>query len=97
MGQDNGLEGAGEHELMPLLREANEVVQGARMDEYGKPENSFSRIAALWSAYLDGEVTLTERDVAAMMVLLKVARGTRKRDNWVDVAGYAAIAADRLP
>ena len=97
MGQDNGLEEEGEHELMPLLREANEVVQGARMDEYGKPENSFPRIAALWSAYLDGEVTLTERDVAAMMVLLKVARGTRKRDNWVDVAGYAAIAADRLP
>lgn len=38
-----------------------------------------------------------ERDVAMMMILLKVARdvsGESKRDNLVDIAGYAACAAE---
>jgi len=42
---------------------------------------------------------LEAKDIAHMMILFKMARtqGQKpKRDNYVDICGYAAIAADRL-
>lgn len=62
-------------------------------------------IARLWEDYLrascvspDADVSVGSDDVANMMVLLKVARaGTAihpKADNWIDIAGYAACAAE---
>jgi hypothetical protein len=66
-----------------------------RQDEYGSPEDSFKKIASLWSTHLDQSIT--EQDVALMMVLLKVARvpdGKKaSRDTMVDIAGYAAIGS----
>lgn len=83
------------------LTEAGDIVNGARQDTYGQPEDSFKLIASYWSAYLEGcpDRGLTALDVAHMMVLLKLARcsgQTTKRDNYVDLCGYACIAADRL-
>lgn len=76
------------------LREACEIVNGARNQAYGNVEDNFDRIASLWSIYLDTAVTPI--DVAMMMVLLKAARvstgGVSHYDNYVDVAGYAACA-----
>ena len=76
------------------LREACEIVNGARNQAYGNVEDNFDRIASLWSIYLDTDVTPI--DVAMMMVLLKAARvitgGVSHYDNYVDVAGYAACA-----
>lgn len=63
---------------------------GLKEGEYGLVENTFPLIAELWSKYLG--ISLTPSDVAAMMILLKLARhrgGHGKRDNWVDIAGYA--------
>ena len=63
--------------------------------EYGKPENVFARIAHLWRAYL--YMTITETDVANMMILLKIARAKSNPDhfdNYVDIAGYAACGWD---
>jgi hypothetical protein len=42
----------------------------------------------------DGNFTITAKDVAAMMMLVKVARFANDpthRDNLVDVCGYAAL------
>lgn len=81
------------NEREKCLREACEVVNGARNQTYGNVEDNFSRIASLWSTYLDTAVTPI--DVAMMMVLLKTARvssGGLHYDNYVDVAGYAACA-----
>lgn len=78
-----------------LLDEAKAIVCGDRDQQYGKPEDSFCVIAKLWSDYIMRY--LDERDVAMMMILLKVARdvsGESKRDNLVDIAGYAACAAE---
>lgn len=78
-----------------LLDEAKAIVCGDRDQQYGKPEDSFYVIAKLWSAYMMSR--LDERDVAMMMILLKVAReatGQSKRDNLIDIAGYAACAAE---
>lgn len=78
-----------------VLDEARKTINGDRQDAYGNPEDSFSMIAELWTAYLDKYVS--PQDVAMMMALLKIARqktGKGKRDNFVDICGYAALAAD---
>lgn len=74
---------------------AQHIVSGQRQEQYGTPENNFTRIAALWGAYL-GKL-LTAHDVAAMMVLFKVGRlatGAGSDDTWVDIAGYAACGCE---
>lgn len=58
-------------------------------------ENSFNVIANLWTTYLG--LPITPRDVCTMMILLKVARislGFSVEDSLVDIAGYAACAAE---
>ena len=74
------------------LKEAMNIVCEDRDGQYGSPENSFERIAKLWSAYLDKRINTV--DVAMMMSLLKIARikGSEymSADSFVDLAGYAA-------
>lgn len=78
-----------------MLAEAAGIVDGARQQTHGPRERSFGFIAALWSAYTGHPIT--PRDVAVMMVLLKIGRaqsGAPIRDHWVDMAGYAALAGE---
>ena len=79
-----------------ILNEAGNCVLRDRDREYGTPEDSFAMIADLWTTYLQERVVIAPRDVAAMMALLKIARISRscKRDNWVDLAGYAACGGE---
>ena len=89
-----------------ILATAQKCVCGDRDQDYGSPENSFMAIASLWSDYLyaaqiiDPETAMRAigpKDVAAMMVLFKVARiatGHNKADNWIDAAGYAACGGE---
>ena len=77
------------------LEAAGKAVLTDREEVYGKPENNFTKIAFLWSMYLDTDITAAE--VAHMMILLKIARadtGKYNPDNYVDIAGYAACAAE---
>lgn len=79
-----------------ILETAAKCVVGDREEDYGSPEQNFDRIAALYSIYL-GIADITAKDVAAMLALLKIARiasGHAKRDNWVDLAGYAACGGE---
>lgn len=81
-----------------ILESAISIINGARQDEYGTPENSFEAIAAFWSTYKG--VEFSAHDVAMMMALLKVARikaGNGKTDSYVDLCGYTALAADMVP
>ena len=60
-------------------------------------EDTFPVIAKLWSAYLSKPVS--ESDVCALMILLKAARlsvGYSSADSLVDIAGYAACAAEYI-
>ena len=80
-----------------VLKSAQRCVCADREGQYGSPEDSFKRIAALWNAYLGNmAVPIRPRDVAAMMALLKIARISRgiKDDNWIDLAGYAACGGE---
>ena len=88
-----------------VLDTAKQIVCTDREEQYGAPEDNFGLIAKLWEAYLaaacvsgGADVSVGSENVADMMILLKVARaGTSidpKMDNWVDIAGYAACAAE---
>lgn len=72
-----------------VLEEALRITKGDRNAQYGPPDQDFRRTAAMWSA-LKG-VEFEPREVALFMVCLKLSREIhqRKRDNWVDIAGYA--------
>lgn len=78
-----------------LLNMAKAIVSGRREQDYGSPEDSFGRIAALWTAYKD--IDFSPVDVAVMMALLKIARisvNPEHMDSWVDLAGYAACGGE---
>lgn len=87
-----------------VLDDAKKVINGARQDTYGNPEDSFSLIGKYWTTYLSkkfkinfGDVVIDPHDVALMMTLFKIAREQHqgKRDNLVDAAGYIGIAGDK--
>lgn len=81
-----------------ILEEAARVVAVRAGDSYGPYEKSLSEIAVYWRVYLmvRGDKTdLGPLDVALMMVLLKLARAKASPgyvDNYIDIAGYAALA-----
>lgn len=86
-----------------LLNKAIEIIEGARQEHYGSPEDNFKRIAEYWQTYLrqtqiEGiPVTIHTWDVATMMVLMKVARLAADYlhdDSWLDIAGYAACGSE---
>lgn len=79
-----------------ILEKAINCTTGQRQEDYGTPEDNFSRIARLWSAY-QGDKCYTAADVAVMLALLKIARIKNSpihMDNWVDLAGYAACGGE---
>lgn len=78
-----------------VLAEAVQLITGDRNRTYGSPTQNFSDTAAIWSIILRNKLKDGQRiepgEVASMMVGLKLARqpAQPKRDNWVDIAGYA--------
>lgn len=78
-----------------ILQEAGVVINGDRDMQYGTPEENFARIADLWTVHLG--IRVLPHDVAAMMILLKVARlrvSPDNEDHWIDMAGYAACGGE---
>lgn len=95
-----------------VLDAACKAVLQDRNASYGPPESNFQDIADVWNWFLAGRVKeplnlsshvalkITAIDVAHMMVLMKMARlkhNPMHRDSKVDVAGYAACAAECEP
>lgn len=72
-----------------ILAEAARLTSQDRQASYGHPRQDFERVATLWSVVLGVEVMPAQ--VALCMILVKVSRETHqhKRDNLVDIAGYA--------
>lgn len=84
-----------------VLIEAEKCVCGQREQDYGTPEDSFQKIAALWNAYLSNnsivDTVFSASDVAAMLALLKIARiseNPQHMDSWVDGCGYFACGGE---
>jgi hypothetical protein len=82
-----------------ILAEASRITRGSRQLQYGPPDQDFRRTAGMWSALFESKLKygmkFEPRDVALAMILLKTSREThqRKRDNWVDIAGYASCGS----
>ena len=83
-----------------VIEATQRAVMADRNADYAPPEENFQRIADLWNLYLEGKGEVTPYDTAIMMVLVKVARiqaSPHLLDHLVDIAGYAACAADVIP
>jgi len=83
-----------------VIEATQRAVMADRNADYAPPEENFQRIADLWNLYLEGRGEVTPYDTAIMMVLEKVARiqaSPHLLDHLVDIAGYAACAADVIP
>lgn len=85
-----------------VLTEARGLIVGDRNHSYGSPTQNFTNTAEIWTALLrhklrDGEV-VTATEVGTLMVGLKLARTVAqpKRDNFVDMAGYAGCAWETI-
>lgn len=78
-----------------VLDEAKNLITGDRNVSYGPPERDFAVSAgmmnALFGHMLKDGCAFKPRDVAWMMICVKASRAqhSAKRDNYVDVAGYA--------
>ena len=76
-----------------ILVEADRLVSVDRQADYGHPIDDFSRSAAMWSAILGIEVQAEQ--IPLCMIAVKMSRelNRAKRDNLVDIAGYAKTLA----
>jgi hypothetical protein len=79
-----------------VLLEAKTLIEGDRNITYGEPTQNFTNIAGMWNILFAHKLKedLTPADVAQAMIALKQCRmitEQKKRDSWVDLAGYAAI------
>lgn len=72
------------------LEEAQRLVHGNRGEDYGHPADDFTRTGRMWGAILDRDDVPPEL-VGLCMAAVKISREVNKpkRDNRVDLAGYA--------
>ena len=77
-----------------ILELAKELIGKDRQEDYGDKLTNHKNIAALWSIFL--RKNITPHDVAMCMALVKVARlmHAHKKDSYLDLAAYAAIAGE---
>ena len=83
-----------------VIAEASKIIDGARREAYGPPEDNFGRILTFWNAWLKctgREPNLTLADVPILFDLMKTARlaeSPTHRDSIVDKIGYTACYAE---
>lgn len=72
-----------------ILTEARDLVNGDRQSDYGPPWEDYARTAAIFNAMTGRD--LTTEEAIRFMVAVKLSRmavSPRKRDHYVDAAGY---------
>ena len=72
-----------------ILQEADRLTSGEKRKEYGDSTRFYRRCAELWSTLLG--YTVEPEQVGQCMIAFKLLREAtaHKRDNLVDLAGYA--------
>ena len=75
-----------------ILSEAEEIVNGNRQSDYGEAANNFHRIANVVNSMYP-QLNINAQQCCAVLMAVKLIReGFRhKRDNLVDLCGYAHI------
>lgn len=81
------------NEKETALQEAQRLVHGDRGADYGHPIDDYTRTGRMWGAIL-GIGDIDPRICCLMMAAVKISRECNKpkRDNRVDLAGYAECA-----
>ena len=85
-------------EKLTILDEAARITAGDRQNDYGHPADNHTATASMWSAYMSRKtgrvIEFDATDVCVLNMLQKLSRHAHspKRDNLVDVAGYARNA-----
>lgn len=88
-----------------ILQEADSIVNGARKADYGSATVSFDRIGQMTALMLtENEWKALQDRVILPTVVTKMHQATKltresfahKRDNLVDLAGYASLQNDIL-
>ena len=82
-----------------ILRTAESLIHGDREQDYGRPIDSFRRVAAAFNLVLEGagHPPIDPVTAAKLMIALKLSRlagGDNKDDTWIDLAGYSALGAE---
>ena len=74
-----------------ILDEAKAIVEGSRQSDYGDPVESFERIAKTASMITGKD--LSPKECCAVLMAVKIVRESfkHKRDNLIDLCGYAHI------
>ena len=78
-----------------ILETAAKLVSDDRERQYGAPARHFAAVAAVWSVLLGHPVTPGQ--VPVLLAALKLVRASHNHnhlDNWIDLAGYAALAGE---
>lgn len=75
-----------------ILSEAEEIVNGSRHSDYGDAANNFHRIANIVNSMYP-QLNINAQQCCAVLMAVKLIReGFRhKRDNLVDLCGYAEL------
>lgn len=83
--------GSAQPKTVRCFENATRLINGPRRAAYGRVDASFKRVALMWTAILQREITTQE--VALMMVAFKVAREAHSHndENMDDIAGYTAL------
>lgn len=80
-----------------ILDEAKRLVYGDREKDYDHPLNDATRFTCMLNAVYQRQMNapFTPKDYAIIMLLVKINREMHrhKRDNAVDIAGYASVLA----
>lgn len=78
-----------------ILDEAKQLTLGDRQNAHGDPLPNHERIAAIWSVILGTQVTAVQAALCmAGMKLARLAHDPGHVDSAIDLAAYAAIAAE---
>lgn len=79
-----------------ILEEAYRLTHGDRGAAYGPPHKDYEKVAQMFNAVVGHKLKepLTAMDMALAMCCVKLSRQAHapKRDNMVDLAGYAWVA-----
>ena len=86
-------------ERRTVLTTADGLIHGDREQDYGRPIDSFRRVAAAFNLVLEGagHPPIDPVTAAKLMIALKLSRlagGDNKDDTWIDLAGYSALGAE---
>jgi len=76
------------HECLVLADATVKDRRGA----YGSPDANYHRLAGLWSAVFETDVSALETVLCCIeMKVARLVNDLTHEDSWVDIAGYAAI------